>query len=57
MQPKNLDSFDQLALQAEGVVHRMRGLGKPAGAGFGDDHVVFQAHAEFAVDADGRFVR
>jgi hypothetical protein len=32
-------------------------LGKPAGAGFGDDHVVLEAHAEFAVDADGRFVR
>jgi hypothetical protein len=32
-------------------------LGKPAGAGFGDDHVVFEAHAEFAVDTDGGLVR
>src|SRR6478672_5471137 len=35
----------------------MRRLGKPAGAGFGDHHVVLEAHAEFAVDADGRLVR
>jgi hypothetical protein len=27
-------------------------LGEPAGAGFGDGHLVFEAHAEFAVDAD-----
>jgi hypothetical protein len=32
-------------------------LGKPAGAGLGDDHVISQAHAEFAVDADGWLVR
>src|SRR5882724_1264108 len=46
-----------LLLQAEGIVDRMGRLAKPAGAGFGDDHVVLEAHAEFAVDADGRFVR
>src|SRR5712671_8090098 len=32
-------------------------LGKPAGTGFGDDHVVLEAHAEFAIDADGWLVR
>src|SRR6185437_12125354 len=32
-------------------------LGKPAGAGFGDDHMVLKAYAEFAVDADGWLVR
>src|SRR5450631_3776293 len=32
-------------------------LGKPAGAGFGDDHVVLEAHTEFAVDANGWLVR
>jgi hypothetical protein len=46
----------QLPLQTEGIVDRMRRLGKPAGAGFGDDHVVLEADAEFAVDADGRLV-
>jgi hypothetical protein len=47
----------QLPLQTEGIVDRMRRLGKPAGAGFGDDHMVLEAHAEFAVDANGRLVR
>lgn len=32
-------------------------LGKPASAGFGDDHVILKAHAEFAVDADCWLVR
>src|SRR4030088_2848205 len=44
-------------LQAKGIVDRMGRLREPAGAGFGDDHVVLEAHAEFAVDADGRLVR
>jgi hypothetical protein len=32
------------SLQAKRVVDRMGRLGKPAGAGFGDDHVVLEAH-------------
>src|SRR5450631_14180 len=44
-------------LQPEGIVDRMGRLGKPARAGFGDDHVVLEPHAEFNVDANGRLVR
>src|ERR1700751_2603810 len=44
-------------IQPERIVDRMGRLGEPARTGLGDDHVVLEANAELAIDADRRLVR
>src|SRR5438132_1197145 len=46
-----------VGIQSKRIVDGMRRLREPAGAGLGDDHVIFEPDAELTIDADRRFVR